>query len=335
MFERLRNTFSGFIHTYDSRSALEVPDAEREARYEQLWSEPGFAKWLGNFFDIASNVEANASYTAFVTRKIRERVKDPKIADQLIPHEGFGIKRVPCESGYYEVYNQSNVELVSLHDTPIERYTANGIRTTDASEREFDMIVFATGFDAFTGSFNRIVIKGTGGQSLKEKWVNGPITYLGLGLSGFPNLFTEVAPHNKGGHCNIPRCSEQNVEWVTACISYLREHGYDRIEATHEAEEAWLEHVYEGVSKTLLPTINGYIWGSNVPGKKRAFAGYIGALPDFKARCDAVAAADYEGFRLSRSLRRADLAEHGRPRSGHHAVSIGSGAGSARVTEAT
>lgn len=304
IFDFLRSTVSGFLHNPDKRFTLQVPEEERRERFEQLWQQPGFAKVFGTYHDVSLNHEANAVYAAFVADKIRQRVRDPKVADLLIPTDHpFATKRVPCESGYFEVFNQPNVGLVSLRQTPIERFTQAGIRTSDGCEREFDMIVFATGFDAFTGSFDRITITGRDGRTLKDKWRNGPITYLGLQIAGFPNLFTEVAPHNKGGQCNIPRCSEQNVEWVTAALQYLADHGYDRIEATEEAEEAWLQHVHEGVSKTLLPEVESYIWGSNVAGKPRAFVGYIGTLPDFRDRCNDIAAHGYPGFTLSTTSR--------------------------------
>ncbi|MCW2495318.1 NAD(P)/FAD-dependent oxidoreductase [Jatrophihabitans sp.] len=305
-FDKLRQTTSGFVHNPEKRSTFDVPEAERLARWEHLWQEPGFAKVYSVYQDISRDRAANALYAAWVSDRIRERVTDPAVAAQLIPeHDPIAVKRVPCESGYLEVFNQPNVDLISLRTTPIERYTATGIRTDDGAEREFDMIVFATGFDAFTGAFDRIQITGNAGETLKHKWRNGPITYLGLQIADFPNLFTEVAPHNKGGQCNIPRCSEQNVEWVTATLDYLASNGLDRMEATHEAEEAWLQHVHEGVSQTLLPDVDSYIWGSNVVGKPRAFVGYIGALPDFRDRCNRIAAEGYPGFTLTRAAERA------------------------------
>ena len=179
IFRKCRASSAGFIHDFDRRSALEVPPEERLAFYEKLWSEPGFGKWLGNFYDIMTNKEANDTFSEFVRNKIRERVKDPAVAEKLVPRDHpLGTKRVPLESGYYEVYNQDNVLLVDLHETPIERITPKGIMTS-AAEYELDMIIFATGFDAVTGAFKRIDIRGVDGQALKDKWGDGPRTYLG------------------------------------------------------------------------------------------------------------------------------------------------------------
>jgi cation diffusion facilitator CzcD-associated flavoprotein CzcO len=298
MFRMLRETFSGFLHNDDPRSALDVPAGERERQYELAWASPGFAKWLGLYYDIATNPQANRTYAEFVEAKIRERVDDPAVAEQLIPRDHlFGTKRVPCESGYFEVFNQSNVELIPLADEPIERFTERGIRTL-SREWGIDMIVFATGFDAFTGALTRIDVRGAGGISLKEKWADGPRTYLGMQIAGFPNLFTLVAPHNKGSTCNIPRCSEQNVEWLTGFVEYLVEHKIQRVEATLSAESEWTKHVRETAAETLLPLTDSYFFGANTPGKARVFLGYVGALPDFAKRCDDVAAAGYDGFRI-------------------------------------
>ena len=221
IFERCRETAACFLHTTDPRGTFEVSPEERQAFWEMLYSSPGFAIWLGNFRDVLIDREANALFSAFVADKIRQRVKDPRVAELLIPKDhGFGTRRVPQESGYYEVYNQPNVELVSILDTPIERITPTGLRTT---EREFalDVIVYATGFDAITGAFDRIDIRGRAGQRLRDKWADGPLTYLGLQVAGFPNLFTLVGPHNAATFCNIPRCIEQYVAWVTALLGYM------------------------------------------------------------------------------------------------------------------
>ena len=225
IFALCRDTFGCFIHQADPRNALEVSPEEREAFYEKLYGEPGFGIWMGNFRDVLVNAEANATITEFMRRKIRARVKDPKVAEKLIPtNHGFGTRRVPLESGYYEVYNQPNVRLVDMRETPIERITPAGVKTSDA-EYAVDMIIYATGFDAITGAFDRIDIRGVGGRRLRDKWADGPRTYLGLQIEGFPNLFTLVGPHNAATFCNIPRCIEQNVDWVTALIAHMRDEG--------------------------------------------------------------------------------------------------------------
>jgi cation diffusion facilitator CzcD-associated flavoprotein CzcO len=239
--------------------------------------------------------------TEFVTEKIRERVKDPKVAEKLIPTDhGFGTRRVPMETRYYEVYNQDNVRLVDLRETPIERVTATGIDTT-AESFEFDMICYATGFDAVTGAFDRIDFRGVGGKRLKEFWAEGPRTYLGLTVPGFPNLFTLVGPHNAATFSNMPRCIEQNVEWVTPTLTYLRDHGYTRIEPTTEAEEAWTAEVLQASERMLFTKVNSWFMGvnRNVEGKQvRRFMLYAGGAPKYREFCDEVAADGYRGFLL-------------------------------------
>lgn len=297
LLEFLRNTVSGFLHTTDPRSALEVDDEERTAKFEELWAKPGMAKWMANFSDIAMNEQANAYWCAFVEAKIRARVKDQSIADVLIPTDhGFGQKRPPLEINYYEVYNQENVDLVDLRVNPIERFTESGILTADGQEREFDVIVFATGFDAYTGALTRIDFRGRDGVTLKDYWADGPRTNWGIQVYGFPNLFIEVGPHNKGGFCNVPRCSEQNVDFVTRTLAKLAESEAVLMETSLEGEEAWIAHVNEGAARTLLPKADSFLMGSNVEGKARAFVGYIGALPDVTRRAEELADAGYPGF---------------------------------------
>jgi hypothetical protein len=189
---------------------------------------------------------------------------------------------VPLESGYYEVFNQPNVRLVDLRETPIERITPAGIQTSDA-EHALDMIVYATGFDAITGAFDRIDIRGRGGRRLKDKWTEGPRTYLGLQVEGFPNLFTLVGPHNAATFCNIPRCIEQNVDWVTALLRHMREKGHARVEPALEAEQGWTEHVLDTGRRMLFTQIDSWMMGinSNVAGKqKRTFMVYAGGRPE-------------------------------------------------------
>lgn len=298
IFRKCRETFAGFLHDFDERSALDMAPEERTARYEELWAQPGFGKWLGNFSDIMTDLDANATFTEFVRDKIRARVNDPVVAEKLVPKDHpFGTKRVPLESGYYEAYNRDNVLLVDLNETPLERITPKGVRTSD-TEHEFDVLIYATGFDAVTGAFNRIDIRGPGGQALKDKWADGPRTYLGIQVAGFPNLFTLVGPHNGATFCNLPRCIEQNVEWVTDCVRYMRTHEYARIAATPEAEDEWTDHVNELAEGSLLSTVDNWFMGANIPGKKRSFLMYTGGSPAYRKKCAEVAAKGYEGFTL-------------------------------------
>jgi cation diffusion facilitator CzcD-associated flavoprotein CzcO len=301
IFAACRESFGCFIHKHDPRNALDVSPEVREAFYEQRYAEPGFGIWMGNFRDILIDQAANDTITAFMREKIRQRVKDPALAEKLIPtNHGFGTRRVPLESGYYEVFNQDNVRLVDLRDTPIVRITPTGIETTDANYA-FDMIVYATGFDAITGSFDRIDIRGTGGQRLRDTWAHGPRTYLGLQVAGFPNLLTLVGPHNAATFCNIPRCIEQNVEWVTDLLGHMQARGLTRVEATPVAEAAWTEHVHDTARRLLLTQVDSWMMGinTNVPGKHtRTFLVYAGGAPAYRKRCDEVAARGYEGFVL-------------------------------------
>ncbi|MBO0742052.1 MAG: NAD(P)/FAD-dependent oxidoreductase [Hyphomicrobiaceae bacterium] len=302
IFARCRDSYGCFIHDADPRNALDVPADEREAFYEKRYGEPGFGIWMGNFRDILIDKAANDTITEFMRRKIRMRVHTPELAEKLIPtNHGFGTRRVPLESGYYEVYNQPNVRLVDLRETPIERITPNGIRSSDA-EHQFDMIIYATGFDAITGAFDRIDIRGRGGLRLKAKWAEGPRTYLGLQVAGFPNLLTLVGPHNAATFCNIPRCIEQNVEWVTDLLRYMDRKGYTRIEPSPDAEDAWTQHVHESAARLLLLEVDSWMTGvnRNVPGRQqRTFMAYAGGAPKYREKCDEVAAGGYAGFILA------------------------------------
>lgn len=302
IFARCRESHGCFIHKPDPRNALEVSTQVREAFYQGLYDAPGFGIWMGNFRDILIDERANATISEFMARKIRERVKDPVRADQLTPKDhGFGTRRVPLETGYYEVYNQRNVALVDLNATPIERITRKGIRTSD-QERVFDFIVYATGFDAVTGAFDRIDLRGVGGQPLKRKWADGPKTHLGLQVQGFPNMFTLVGPHNAATFCNIPRCIEQNVEWVTDLLGFMHEHGHVRVEATAESEATWTEHVYQSADRMLFSKVDSWFMGvnSNVADKqKRRFLLYAGGAPAYREQCDAVAASGYAGMEFA------------------------------------
>lgn len=300
VFQRCHDSHGGFMHMSDPRSALEVSDEEREAFYEKLYGEPGFGIWLGNFSDSMVDERANALITDFMKRKIRERVHDPEIAEKLVPkNHGFGTKRVPMETNYYEVYNQENVLLVDLLETPIERITPEGIQTTDA-QYAFDIIVYATGFDAVTGAFDRIDIRGEAGEKLKDHWADGPRTYLGIQVVGFPNLLTLVGPHNAATFCNIPRCIEQNVEWVTELVRNMRANGHERVSPRQESEDEWTKHVYETAEVSLLTKVDSWFMGvnHNLPDRKPVFMAYLGGSPAYRAKCDGETASGYEGFVL-------------------------------------
>ena len=301
IFERCRETPGGFIHGPDRREFLEVPEEERLAFWEELYASPGFGVWLGNFRDVLVDPAPNAEYSRFIAAKIRARVNDPIIAEKLIPKDhGFGSRRVPMETNYYEAYNRTNVHLVDVNDTPIERITSAGIATSER-EYEFDVIIYATGFDAITGAFDRVNITGLGGQTLRDKWRDGPVTYLGLQITGFPNLLTLAGPQSGSVTTNFPRGIEEAVDWTTALITHLREHGQTRIEATQEAEDEWTEHIKELFDGSLMATAESWFTGynSNVDGHdKLRYMIYLGGAPRFRERLTEIADNGYEGFEI-------------------------------------
>ena len=300
MFKRCQETFACFLHTPDPRGAFEVSDQEREAFYEKLYAARGFGIWQGNFRDILIDRKANATISDFVARKIRQRVKKPDIAEKLIPrNHGFGTRRLPLETFYYEVYNQDNVELVDIAETPIERITPDGIKTS-AAEYQFDIIIYATGFDAITGSFDKIDFRGTGGVRLKDKWKSGPQTYLGMMVDGFPSMMMLMGPHTALG--NIPRSIEYSVDWITGLLRFARESNLTRLEATPAGVASWTDHVKALGVGLLSNEVNSWMTGinSNVEGKQtRIVARYSGSAPAYREKCDEVAAKQYQELTLA------------------------------------
>jgi cation diffusion facilitator CzcD-associated flavoprotein CzcO len=294
IFTRCQETYGCFIHAADPRGTFEVTSEEREAFWEKLYGEPGFGIWMGNFRDILTDRAANKLISDFLARKIRQRVKNPEVAEKLIPkNHGFGTRRVPLESGYFEVYNQPNVKLVDINETPIERITPTGIKTSDA-EYQFDIIIYATGFDAITGAFDRIDIRGADGVMLKEKWKDGPQTFLGILVDGFPNLLMVMGPH--AGLGNFPRAAEYSADWVTGLIRFARDRGLTRIEATAATSVAWTDHVIATSEGLLFAEVDSWMTGvnRNVEGKQvRRIMRYSGGHPKFRERCEAVAAEGY------------------------------------------
>lgn len=302
IFRKCNETHGCFLHSPDPRSVFDVTPEERDEFYEKLYGEPGFGIWVGSFFDTQMTEEANESRSEFIANKIRSRVKDPELAEKLIPKDhGFGTKRVPLESDYYEAYNLDNVHLVDLRETPIEAITPDGLRTS-AAEFDFDYIIYATGFDPVTGALNRIDITGKNDLKLKDKWANGPLTYLGIQSVGFPNFFTLVGPHNAATLCNIPRCIEQNVDWVTDLIEHMRNNELTQIEPKPESEKNWTEEVVALGELSPFMRVNSWLSGvnSNVQSKQqRVFQVYVGGAPAYREHCQDEVDNGYTGFSVS------------------------------------
>lgn len=275
--------------------ALEIPEQERNAEYERRWAHGGL--WfMASYRDVGTNIEANETAAEFIRSKIRERVNDPVAAELLCP-KGYpaGAKRLCVDTDYFEAYNRDHVHLVDLNTTPIEAITVDGLRTTE-SEFTFDAIIYATGFDAMTGTLGKIDIAGRDGLRLKDKWQDGPETYLGLMSAGFPNLFLITGPQSPSVISNMIVSIEQHVEWIADCITAV---GEGWIEPTETAEKSWVEHVNFIANLTVYPYANSWYMGANIPGKPRIFTAYLGGVPRYRAICDDSVANGYAGFRIN------------------------------------
>lgn len=280
------------------KGAMEVDAAERRRVYDEWWLRGGYL-FAKAFPDQTVNLEANDSAREYVEAKIREMVKNPEIADQLIPDDHpIGTKRIVTDDGYFETYNRDNVTLVNLRSTPIVEITEEGVRTSD-TDYPLDMLIFATGFDAMTGALSRIDIRGRGGRTLREEWSAGPRTYLGMTVAGFPNLFVMVGPGSPSVLANMVLGAEQQVDWIAACIDHLDEHNAVSIEATERAVDEWVAECNEKAAGTLFPSANSWYMGANIPGKPRVFMPYIGGFANYGNICAEVAAAGYKGFDIA------------------------------------
>ncbi len=284
-----------FCETRDV-SALGVSDEERERAYRERWDRGGLC-YTGTFNDLLIDSRANETAADFLRARIREVVKDPATAEALSPRTVVGGKRLCIDIGYYETFNRENVTLIDLNKAPLGEITRDGL-TAGGKPYRLDSIVFAIGFDAMTGALTRIDIRGRGGARLAEKWAEGPRTYLGLSVAGFPNLFTITGPGSPSVLTNMLPTIEQHVDWVAECIGTMRERNFRRIEATQNAETAWVARVNEIAAGTLFPTCNSWYLGANIPGKPRVFMPYIG-FPPYVEECNEIAASGYSGFALS------------------------------------
>ncbi|MFN3448266.1 MAG: flavin-containing monooxygenase [Roseococcus sp.] len=297
----MRATPNGHPFAAREQSALEVEEAEREALYEAAWAKGGM-QFRATFRDILTDKAANDTASDFIRRKIREIVKDPETARKLTPTDHpYAAKRPPIDSGYFETFNRPNVTLVDLREDPIARITPRGVLTR-SGEHALDVLVFATGFDALTGPLLRLNLTGRGGLTLAEAWREGPRTWLGLAVPGFPNLFTVTGPGSPSVLTNMPVAIEQHVEWIERCLGEMRARGLDRIEAREAAATRWGAEVNAAAEATLLPmAASSWYLGANVPGKPRVFMPYAGGMARYRALCEEVAAKGYEGFDLARA----------------------------------
>ncbi|HEX4198935.1 MAG TPA: NAD(P)/FAD-dependent oxidoreductase [Caulobacteraceae bacterium] len=295
-----RATWGGAVIQLAGPSALAVPAGELEAELETRWHLGGF-HLIQSYGDVGRDHAANDLVAEFVRRKIRAAVKDPEVAEVLTPRDyPFGAKRPCLDSGYYEAFNQPHVRLIDVRTAPIEAITRQGVK---AGGREYavDIIVFATGYDAMTGSMLAFDITGRQGLSLRRKWAAGPLTYLGLTVAGFPNLFIITGPGSPSVTANMIIGAELQTDWIMACLGHMREHGWDSIEPQPDAESAWVEHVNATAKRTVFYGVASWYMGANIPGKPRVFMPYLGGLNRYTDHCNAIAANGYEGFVLARA----------------------------------
>ena len=293
--EILHSTPNGHPFRIAERKVFDVSEQERQDIYEKAW-ETGGLQFRASFFDLLADKSANDTAADFIKNKIRGIVNDPQTAEKLadIDHP-YAAKRPPIDSHYFEAYNRDNVALVDVRADPIECITPTGIRLQSGAEIELDIIVFATGFDAMTGALLNIDITGREGVSLRDAWSEGPKTYLGLQVAGFPNLFTITGPGSPSVLCNMPVAIEQHVEWISDCLAHMRANNLESIETHNEAAEQWVSHVNDAANATLLPMANhSWYLGANIPGKPRVFMPYAGGMARYRAICDDVAAKGYE-----------------------------------------
>ena len=292
--KRVHETFTGFDYDPDPRNYNDLSPAERQQALQAMWDD-GSLKFWGGFREMFFDPAVNDEFSDFVRSRIRARVQDPNVAEKLLPRDyGFGTRRVPLENGYFEIFNRDNVTLVDLRATPIERITARGLETS-SGEHPLDILIFATGFDAGTGALTRVDLRGRGGVLLKDAWAPGVRTWMGLQVHGFPNMFMGMAPLSPAAaFCNVPTCSQQQVDWITDCIKYVRAQGKRSIEPTAAAEAQWVAHHDEIANLTLVPKTRSWYTGSNIEGKPNRLLAYVGGVGAYAQACDAVRVGGYQ-----------------------------------------
>ena len=296
--QRVQGTFAGFDFDFDSRDFLTLSPEERHSRMQELWDDGSLSFWIGSFQGVFFDEKVNAEFSEFVRQRIRARINDPQVAEMLVPADhGFGTRRVPLETKYYEAFNRDNVKLVDIRATPIECLTEVGIKTS-AGLHELDILIFATGFDAGTGALTKADIRGRDGVLLRDTWeADGVRTTMGLQVHGYPNLFMTMAPFSPAAaFCNVPTCVQQQVDWISECIQFVRDQGRRSIEPSAEAEAKWVAHHDELANMMLISKTNSWYMGSNVVGKPRRLLAYVGGVANYRQACDDVKARGYEGF---------------------------------------
>ena len=298
--EAARNSPSGLGFVPNKQSALEVTPEERRARYEEAWQRLGFGFVLA-YRDLLLDQRANDTAADFIREKIALAVRDPQTREKLMPRDfPFATKRPSVDSGYFATFNRDDVELVDVRSDPLSEITPTGITTASGRHHELDVIVFATGFDAMSGSLLRPEIVGRRSETLREAWSAGPVSYLGLGVVGFPNLFVIAGPGSPSLLSNVLLSTEQHVDWIADLLVHMRDRGMDEVEVTPEAQRGWVEHVEDRAEQTLYPKARSYYMGDEISGKPRRFMPYSGGVRGYRRIIERVAAAGYEGFAMRR-----------------------------------
>jgi acetone monooxygenase len=286
--EQVNKTFGGHSWGSDEQPFFEVSKQEREAKLKELWEDGSLKLWAGSYADLWLDEEVSKVFSKFVAEHIRARVDDPAVAEKLIPTDHqFGTRRVPLETRYFEAYNRENVRLIDVNEDPIDHVDATGI-STQSGHHDLDVLIFATGFDAGTGALTSVDIRGRDRRLLREEWnSNGINTFLGMQVNGYPNMFVVVGPMSPASaFCNVPTCVQQQVDWITDCVSFVRNKGSQAIEPSAAAEAAWGQHHDELAAEALVTKTDSWYTGTNIEGKPRRLLSYIGGVPDYQAHCD-------------------------------------------------
>ena len=295
---RAKEGLTAFLFPRHDQSVFDLDPEARRAKLDEYWDLGGLP-FLGAFNDILFSEEANAEVARYWRSRIDEIVDDPDVAELLTPDEFFGCKRLCAGTDYYETFNRDNVSLIDVSDKGIECLTESGLRA-EGVDYDLDAIIYATGFDAMTGSVTRIRITGSDGLTIQKKWEDGPSNYLGLTIAGFPNMFNMVSAGSPSVLATMVTCAEQHGDWVANCLTYMRENDFTSIDANEDAEDDWVATVNAASEVSLRTRCDSWYVGSNVVGKARVFAPYIGGYPPYVDKCETVAANGYDGFDLKR-----------------------------------